>query len=282
MRKIFEKSHIHPTFLIFLSYFIFSHNLPYFLTFLASVLTHEFGHYYVAKKRGYKLDNFYLAPYGACLNYKEKVFESRDELMIAFAGPCINLVLSVSFVCLWWIFPSLYNFTYDFVFQSVILALINLLPCYPLDGGRVMVGLFSQNSQRARVIKVLKVLNYIFSGVFFILFIASCFINFNPSFALIGGFLLMGNLDFNEEGKYQISIIKNRAKNFSKPMFIYVYEDVCIKELLCRIEQNKHTIFILELSEGKTQFLDENKVKALALAYPLTMSLGEIVKQGRA
>lgn len=263
-------------------YFIFTQNMIQFCNFLFVVLTHEFGHYIIAKKRGYKLDNFYLAPYGVSLNYREKAFDSRDEMLIALAGPVINLSLSVVFACLWWVMPVAYNFTYDFVFKSVMLALINLLPCYPLDGGRMVVGFFSQNCERKRVIRVLKILNYIFSGLFFILFVVSCFISFNPSFALIGGFLLMGNLDWNEEGVYRFKMIKNRAKNFSKPLFVYVYEDVFLKDLLNHLEENKHTIFIVEFAGGRTRFVDENLVKTLVLKFPLTYSIGQIFKQEKA
>lgn len=279
MKKIFEKTHIHPTFFLFLFYFVFTQNLTYFFTFITAVLTHEFGHYFIAKKRGYKLNNFYLTPYGACLNYKEKVFESKDEMLIALAGPSVNFLLSIFCVCLWWIFPDLYNFTYNFVFQSLMLGLVNLLPCYPLDGGRIVVGLFSQESERKKVIKVLKILNVVFATIFFALFILSCFINFNPSFALMGTFLLMGNLDWKEECKYQLAFIKNRAKNFSKPMFIYVYENVILMDLLRHLEQNKHTVFIVEFSNGKTKFVDENIVKALALNFPLNSSLAQILNK---
>lgn len=282
MNKLLNKTHIHPTFFLFLIYFIFTQNLLHFLIFFIVVLTHEFGHFYVAKKRGYKLDNFYLAPYGACLNYKEKTFESRDEMLIAFAGPAVNFLLSIMIITLWWVFPATYNFTYDFVLNSLMLGLVNLLPCYPLDGGRIVVGFFSQEKERAKVISVLKILNYIFSAIFLLLFVLSCFINFNPSFALVGCFLLMGNFDSDKEGKYQFAIIKNRAKNFSKPMFIYVYENALLKDLVRHLEQNKHTIFVVEYSNRKTKFVDENIVKSLALNFSLNLTLAEIFKQEKA
>lgn len=282
MKTLFKKMHIHPTFFLFLIYFIFTQNLLHFLVFFLVVLTHELGHFYVAKQRGYKLDNFYLAPYGACLNYKEKTFESKDEMLIAFAGPAVNFLLSIILITLWWIFPVIYNFTYDFVFNSFMLGLINLLPCYPLDGGRIVVGFFSQGKERTKIIKVLRILNYIFSAIFLILFVVSCFINFNPSFALVGCFLLIGSIDTNEEGKYKFSIIKNRAKNFSKPMFVYVYENAVLKDLIRHLEQNKHTIFVVEYSNGKTKFIDENIVKSLALNFSLNLTISQIFKQGKA
>lgn len=282
MKKIFQKTHIHPTFFLLLFYLIFTKNLTYLITFISVVLTHEFGHYFVAKKRGYRLNSFYLTPYGACLNYQEKTFESKDEMLIACAGPFVNFVLCIVCISLWWIFPNLYNFSYDFVFQSLMLGLVNLLPCYPLDGGRIALGLFSQESERGKVVKILKALNIVFAIVFFICFILSCFVDFNPTFALMGVFLIMGNLDWDEEGKYQFAVIKNRAKNFSKPMFIYVFENAILKDLLRHLEENKHTIFVVEYSNGRTKFVDENVIKTLILKFPLTTSLAQIFRQEKA
>lgn len=282
MKKFFQKTHIHPSFFLFVLYFIITGKITTFLCFFVAVLMHEFGHYFIAKKRGYKLDNFYLAPYGACLNYKDKVFESKDEILIAFAGPFVNFSLSILLVCVWWIFPVSYNVTYDFVFQSIMLGLINLLPCYPLDGGRIAVGLLSNSLSRNKSIKILKVLNIVFAIIFFVIFVVSCFINFNPSFALISAFLVLGNFEWGEEGKYKINIIKKRAKNFSKPMFIYVNDLVTLKELLRHLEQNKFTIFVVLFSNGKTKFVDEKLIQSLALNFPLTASLNQIFTQGKA
>lgn len=280
--NFFKKTHIHPTFIFLIFYLLFSRNLSGFLCFFLVLTSHEFGHYWVAKRMGYSLSDFYLTPFGACLNYKEKVFESHDEMLIAMAGPCANFALSIICVCLWWIFPTFYTISYNFVFQSIMLGLLNLLPCYPLDGGRLVVGATSQNIERKKVIKFIKILNYVFSAIFLTFFVISCFVNFNPTFALMGVFLIMGNLDWKEEGKYQIAIIKSRAKNFSKPMLIYVYESATLKELVAHLEQNKHTIFIVEFCNGKIKFIDENLVKSLVLAYPLTSNLAQVFKQERA
>ena len=169
---------IHPSFILLFLWFIFTRNIFSFLLFCAVVLTHELGHYYTAKRLGYKLDSFFIAPFGVSLNYKESIFESKDELKIAFSGPLVNFILSLITISLWWIFPEIYHYTYEFVFQSIMLGLFNLLPCYPLDGGRVLVGVISQYHPRKTAIKISMVLNILFSSILFSLFIVSCFINF--------------------------------------------------------------------------------------------------------
>ena len=126
------------------------------------MLSHEFGHYWVAKKCGYRLNSFYIAPYGVNLNYKEKSFESKDEVCIAVAGPFVNIFLSLVIISIWWIFPAIYNYTNVIVEQSLMLGLFNLLPCYPLDGGRILIGILSQKIERRKAVKISYVFNFLF------------------------------------------------------------------------------------------------------------------------
>ena len=277
-----KKFPIHPTFILLFLWFIFTRNFFSFLLFCSVVLTHELGHYFMAKKLGYKLDSFFIAPYGVSLNYKDTSFESKDEIKIALAGPIVNFILSIVFVSLWWITPEIYNFTYEFVFQSLMLGLFNLLPCYPLDGGRLFVGIISQSIPRQRAIKFSIILNIIFSCVLFGLFIISCFVNFNPSLSLCGIMLLLGIFDSKSESKYQpISIYKKKTKNFSKPFFVTINGDVTIGDALKHIELNKFTIFIVIFSDNRTKLIDEQNLKFLSIKFPINLTFNEVLNEKR-
>lgn len=275
--KAIKKSPIHPSFLLLFLWFVLTKNMPSFLLFVSVVLSHEYGHYFVAKKLGYKLDSFFLAPYGACLNYKEKSFEYKDEIKIALAGPLTNIILCFFCVSLWWLFPVVYGYTIDFVTQSFGLALFNFLPCYPLDGGRVFVGLISKFKPRTWAIKVTQISNIIVSLILLIVFVISCFYNFNPTFCLCGCFLLFGVFESKNESKYQPSFIyKKKTKNYSKPFLICLNGNVSLAQALKHIENNRFTIFVVILSNNATKFIDEQKVKLLSLQYPITMTFDEI------
>lgn len=268
---------IHPSFILLFLWFLLNKNIVGFLLFVSVVLSHEYGHYFVAKKLGYKLDKFFIAPYGACLNYKEKTFEYKDEIKIALAGPVVNLMLSLIVVAFWWAFPNTYNFTYEFVSQSFILATFNLLPCYPLDGGRIFIGFASKFLSRKKAVKLTQIFNIIISIILFIAFVISCFYNFNPTLCLCGCFMLMGVFDSKNESKYQPAFLyKKKAKNFSKPLMLVVNAEVSLSQALSRIEANRFTVFIVVFSNSKTKFLDEQAIKLLSLSYPINMTIAEI------
>ena len=153
-----------------------------------------------------------------------------------------------------------------------------MLPCYPLDGGRVFVGVISKFKPRKWAIKFTQAFNIVVSILLLICFVISCFFNFNPTLCLCGCFLLFGVFESKNESKYQPAFIyKKKTKNFSKPFFVCVNGDVTIGESLKRIESNRFTIFVVLLANGSTRFIDEQKLKLLSLQYHIFSTFNEIL-----
>ena len=273
------KFFIHPSFILLFLWFIIFLSFYDFLMFVGVVLTHELGHALQAKRLGYKLDSFFIAPYGVKLNYKDKCFDSKDEIKIALAGPMVNLVLAILAVSLWWIAPVTYVYLDEFVLQSIMLCLVNLLPCYPLDGGRIFVCLMSGKMPRKKAVKISCLLNYVFSAILFIIFIATCFYNFNPSICLFAVFLILGSIDSKFESRYVSLFFKRKIKNFSRVSMLCVDDNVTISSLLKHIEPNKHTIFAISRQGKRTHLIDEEDIKALAIKYPITDKIKDVIRQ---
>ncbi len=263
-----KKIPIHPTFYLLVLWFLLCGLFFEFLTFVIVLLIHEFGHYYVSKKCGYTLDKFYIAPYGVCLNYKEKQFEKRDELKIALAGPCFNFIVAFVFIAVWWVFPNFYSYTYLFVEENLLLGLFNLLPAYPLDGGRVFVTIMSNKFERKKAIKFALFFNVFLSVLFFVLFVVSWFYSFNPTFALSVFFLISGVFMGSFEAKYMNSfLLKKDIVDFSKPRILIVNETIKFNDLLKKIDGNCYTIFNIVSKEGGMITLTERQVIDICVKY---------------
>lgn len=276
--KLRKKFPLHPSFLLLFAWFMVTGQVSAFFIFVGVVVTHELGHYFVAKKLGYKLDSFFLAPYGVSLNYKEKTFEGSDEFKIAVAGPLVNIVLSVVAVALWWIFPVLYGFTDIFVSQSVLLALFNLLPAYPLDGGRIFISLLSGRTSRKKAVKIIIVANIIFTLLFLALFIYSCTYDYNPTFALAACFMLGGLIQTKSESKYEkLNLFSRKIKEFSRPYMLVINFSTTLHEAIKHIEPNRFTVFYV-VGEGQTKLVDEKVVLKWSLRFPLSTTFAEIFK----
>ena len=274
-----SKYSLNPAFLIIFLWLIFSTSYMIAINYFFVILIHEFGHYIVAKICGYKLSKFSISPYGVSLSYYGQTLDEKDEIKIALAGPVLNLIVTFFVVAFWWIFPSFYSFTYNFVEISLVIALFNLLPAYPLDGGRVFVSSFSTLLKRKTAFKITFYLNIILSCFFFVMFIVFCFINFNPTYLLFGAFLIMGVLDMKFLSSYEkVSIFNKKIKNFSKLRFLVVDTNVTIKELFKEIVANKTTVFVVLNEDGRHLFISDSKILSISLKVDINKKIGEIIK----
>ncbi len=276
--RILKKIPIHPTFILLFFWFLLSGVVLEFFILIGVVLIHELGHYVVAKKLGYKLSGFYLAPYGVSLNYKDGKFLPYDEVKIALAGPMANFALSFLLLGLWWLFPVLYCFTYQIANLSLFLALFNLLPAYPLDGGRVLVSALSEKLGRKKALKISIAFNLAFCVVFFIGFVITCFINYNPTLALMVVFLLGGIMESKFEGRYEsINLFNKKIKDFSHVKSLAVSEQASLGELLRAIDSGKLTLFYILYADGKTRILSEKAVLSLCMKHPITTKIKDLM-----
>ena len=98
-------------------------------SYLIAVIIHEFAHADEAKNRGYILKSMSFTIFGASLKINDETMSSEDERAIAIAGPMSNLFLAIFFTALWWLFPSTYFFTMDFVWANLTVFL-DVLICF--------------------------------------------------------------------------------------------------------------------------------------------------------
>ena len=131
------KVSIHPLFLLVGAAQCFLGTLPSFLLAVVSALLHELAHAYAAASYGYRLNKIVLMPFGAMLDGEFSDLSAKYEIILSLAGPLCNFACAALFLALWWCFPSAYPYTESAFYASLSLGLCNLLPAYPLDGGRI-------------------------------------------------------------------------------------------------------------------------------------------------
>jgi Zn-dependent protease/CBS domain-containing protein len=110
------------------------------LLFLASILLHELGHSLVARREGIEVDSITLWLFGGVSQFKGRYKSPGDEFRVAFAGPLVSIVLGVLAVLVALAnAPSYVDGVAAWLgYINLILAVFNLLPASPLDGGRVL------------------------------------------------------------------------------------------------------------------------------------------------
>jgi len=107
-----------------------------------SILFHELGHAVVAQRLNLTIERIHLFLFGGMAELKHRPATSAHEAMVALAGPLASCILGIAALCLaqstpiHWIKTRL---MLDFVAQmNLLLALFNLIPIFPLDGGRAL------------------------------------------------------------------------------------------------------------------------------------------------
>jgi Zn-dependent protease/CBS domain-containing protein len=120
----------------------------YVLALFASVLAHELGHALVARHYGIATIEIVMFPIGG-VSRPERAPKAKEELWIALAGPTVNLLIGVALLA--WIAaqqgflaleqlrePTDANLAERIALGNLVLWLFNLLPAYPMDGGRIL------------------------------------------------------------------------------------------------------------------------------------------------
>lgn len=177
---------IHFTFLIFLAWIVLAAYAAkgpkaaasaglFFVLLFASVLLHEFGHIFVARRFGVRTPAVTLLPIGGVAQMERIPEQPRHELAISLAGPAVNLVIGGVIVLFLGGLPAhpemeLANFGQTFwthlAFANLALALFNLLPAFPMDGGRALRAVISAKLGYARGTRVAGVIGQVLAVLF--------------------------------------------------------------------------------------------------------------------
>jgi Zn-dependent protease/CBS domain-containing protein len=117
----------------------------YILALFASVLLHEIGHVLVARWYGIGTREIVMFPIGG-VSRLESQPKARQELLISTAGPLVNLLIAIILLAMQRNFapletlrvPTDANLIQRIAMGNLVLGLFNLLPAYPMDGGRIL------------------------------------------------------------------------------------------------------------------------------------------------
>ena len=111
------------------------------LLFFASVVAHELAHSLVGRANGIPIESITLFIFGGVAQMTREVTRASAELKMAAAGPICSLVIGGLFGLLWFLTQDIIQPVADIALwlaiMNGILAVFNLIPGFPLDGGRV-------------------------------------------------------------------------------------------------------------------------------------------------
>ncbi len=155
--------------------------MAFVLAIFFCVVLHEFGHALTARRYGVQTRDIILSPIGGVARLDRLPDDPRHEFMVALAGPMVNLFISMLlavqpvfisangrsqlynfFLSIFYPASNAFNiglsgwdyFVFGLIFLNIILALFNMMPAFPMDGGRVLRALLSIRMGRLRATRL--------------------------------------------------------------------------------------------------------------------------------
>lgn len=251
---------LHPLFFAAGILSAFTGDLLLFLAASVAAVEHECAHAIVARRYGFSLDKIVLMPYGAVISGDISGIGKREELAVLLAGPLANALTALFFVALWWLYPETYPYTDVAAYVSFSLFAVNLLPAYPLDGGRILKRLLAPlGEKRARV--VCTAVNLAVAAAILSWFIVSCF--HKPVWSALVFALLLAAGAFGG-GRYR-RLTFSRKKSFARGVEerrIAISADCTLQDALKYLSEEKY--LILDLFEGDAFFGELTEEEYLA------------------
>ncbi|MCF8258461.1 MAG: site-2 protease family protein [Flavobacteriales bacterium] len=204
------KLFVHWTFSLLLLYIIYTGvsagsglvdilwSLAFILSIFGCVVLHELGHALAARRYGIGTRDITLLPIGGVASLESMPEKPSEELVVALAGPAVNLVIVLLLLPFMHLMPQFSemeqaaavngsNFLLMFMTVNMVLAFFNLLPAFPMDGGRVLRALLAMRLGRAKATRIAATVGQVCAAGFVILGFYG-----NPFLILIGVFIFLG------------------------------------------------------------------------------------------
>lgn len=201
---------VHWTFLILIIWIVMSNlrsglgfneilwSITFVLTIFVCVILHELGHALTAQRFKIKTREISILPIGGVAQLESIPEKPKEELLVALAGPAVNILIAL----ILYPFVSFYqnmeelstltrigsgNFLLALMSINLWLALFNLIPAFPMDGGRVLRALLAFRLSHVKATAIAATVGQVLAMVFVFLGFFS-----NPFLIFIGFFIFLG------------------------------------------------------------------------------------------
>ncbi|MCB9052532.1 MAG: site-2 protease family protein [Lewinellaceae bacterium] len=220
--------------------------MVFVLALFVCVVLHEFGHALTARRFGVDTRDIILSPIGGVARLDRLPEQPMHEFLVAIAGPLVNIAIGVvlSFVPLVSSEESRQNFVNFFMqafypqsnffvsdpspFQyfifglvslNIVLAIFNLLPAFPMDGGRVLRALLSLRLGRLRATRIAVFIGQLIA----VLLVAYGLWNYHYITALIGLFVFVTAANEYRMAKLDGVLENHQVRDVLRPQFTKLY-----------------------------------------------------------
>ncbi len=232
-------------------------HILFVLALFVCVVLHELGHSLAAIRLGGEVSSITLLPIGGMAHMSKMPEKPRDEFIVSAAGPLVNVIIAA----LLWIYlatvqrPDIeamefqaittQNFVLMLMAANIFIVAFNLIPAFPMDGGRLFRSALSMKLSRLKATRIAKDIGQVFAVLFII---AGLFLN--PFLVIIGFFILLGAKGEYEMIKYQEILRNTTVKDIVKTDFAEIDSESTLGEAAEKLVHISDNGFVIK-SDGE-------------------------------
>src|SRR6056297_2566005 len=219
------------------------------------VVLHELGHSVVAIRYGFPIESITLWLFGGVAQLTEMPEDWKQELAIAVAGPIVSVALGVISYVVFVVLPGTESAIVEsarFVFaylalMNIALAIFNMLPGFPMDGGRVLRALLARTRPYARATQIAAEVGKVFA---IMLGLFGLFVAGNIFLAGLAFFIYIGAAGEARETSMRADLEGIQVRDVMTPAdrITTVTPDVSVRELIGTMFRERHTGYPVEAS----------------------------------
>lgn len=245
------------------------------------VFCHEIVHYIAARCCGFTGFDVEILPVGTVLRLKElDEATAREDIIISISGPLVNIIFAVFFYFMWKSNAFLNPLLELYFKGNLAIGIFNLIPAFPLDGGRILRALISLKTFYREANKLTVYISICFGTLMTLSYMCLFFSGINNfNIGIIALFIIVSSLKEKERIAYIImgDIIKKRIRFLkhgylqNKSISIYYKKDLLTA--LGMVDKNKYNIFTVLDDDLKVMDIiyEEEVVDALKLYGNITI-----------
>lgn len=166
-----------------------------FMSLFVCVLLHEYGHALAARRYGVKTQDIVLMPIGGVARLEKMPDKPMQEFVVAIAGPMVNVVIAILLILGIWLLtdpayielmanlvisaeegneiieeagiqiPQTLQFAINLAILNIVLVVFNMIPAFPMDGGRVFRALLSMKTGRPKATRIASMVGQVIAGL---------------------------------------------------------------------------------------------------------------------
>lgn len=247
--------------------------LAFVLVLFLCVVLHEFGHAFTARRFGVRTRRITLLPIGGVASMEKMPEEPRQEILVALAGPAVNIVIATLlglYLAVTGTSPPAMEedplvlfrdgtaFLYHIMVINVVLAVFNLLPAFPMDGGRVLRGLLALFMPRHLATRRAATVGQVLAVGMFGLGLL-----YNPLLLLISVFIWLGATTEAGAEQLQHALHDFRARDVMLTRFEVLHEEDTLDQALDAVLQSSQKHFPVLYRSAPPRVLNQTGLLAL-------------------